>query len=76
MNQSDDQRRQSVLFNDITHAAVEGFIPLSDRLRIMEHLWAKGWRRDVRPEDITEHRIPPPPVMPDPLPDPVIRGRQ
>jgi hypothetical protein len=52
--QTEDQRRQAVLFNDITYAPVEQHILLGDRQRIADYLWALGWRREVRPEDITE----------------------
>lgn len=59
---AEDERRKSVLFNDITYAPVEHHILLSDRRRIQEHLWAQGWRRGVRPEDVTMGAVPPRPA--------------
>lgn len=55
---SEDQRRRAALFNDITHAAdhASEHVLLSDRKTIADHLWEQGWRRDVRPEDVTERR--------------------
>jgi hypothetical protein len=45
-----DHRRWSALFNDITHAGIPRLY-YSDRVKLAHHLWAQGWRRDVRPED-------------------------
>ena len=52
---TEDYRRHAVLFNDITHAPVRvDYFRLSDRLALRDYLWAQGWRRDVRSEDVTE----------------------
>lgn len=50
---TEDYRRWSVLFNDVTRAPIGSHLLFSDRLAVTHHLWAQGWRRDVRPEDIT-----------------------
>lgn len=69
---TEDYRRWAVLFNDITHAPTEEHLLFSTRYQLAEWLWAQGWRRDVRPEDITEGRLNPPaeeenpPVAPAP----------
>jgi hypothetical protein len=54
--QREDQRRRAVLFNDIGRAPRKDstYWWLSDRQQLADHLWAQGWRRDVRPEDETE----------------------
>lgn len=51
---TEDYRRWAVLFNDITHAPTQERIRFSDRHALTEFLWEQGWRRDVRPEDVTE----------------------
>lgn len=51
---TEDYRQWAVLFNDITHAPVEHHLLFSTRRELTEWLWEQGWRRDVRPEDITE----------------------
>lgn len=50
---TEDYRRWSVLFNDVTRAPLRDHVLFSDRLALTQHLWAQGWRRDVRPEDVT-----------------------
>jgi hypothetical protein len=50
---TEDHRRYAVLFNDITHAPVEQFVHFGTRHILADYLWAQGWRRDVRPEDVT-----------------------
>lgn len=52
---TEDYRRYAVLFNDITHARLcsDQYIRFSDRHALADYLWAQGWRRDVRPEDVT-----------------------
>lgn len=52
----EDRRRRAALFNDITHTETKTWLMLSDRRAIADHLWAQGWRRNVRPEDVTETR--------------------
>jgi hypothetical protein len=56
IRQHEDERRRAVLFNDITHAPREDatYLWLSDRQQLADYLWSQGWRRDVRPEDVTE----------------------
>ena len=51
---TEDYRRHAVLFNDITYAPIERRLTFSQRLELQRHLWAQGWRRDVRDEDVTE----------------------
>lgn len=51
---TEDYRRHAVLFNDVTHAPIETWLHFSDRLTLRDYLWAQGWRREVRPEDVTE----------------------
>lgn len=51
---TEDYRRHAVLFNDITFAPTDKHILFSDRLALQRHLWAQGWRREVRDEDVTE----------------------
>lgn len=51
---TEDYRRYAALFNDITHAPRH--IMFSDRQVLADYLWAQGWRRDVRPEDVTENK--------------------
>lgn len=51
---TEDERRMAALFNDITRVDTTGHLRLSDRVKIRDYLWAQGWRRDVRPEDVTE----------------------
>lgn len=50
----DDDRLKSVLFNDVSAAPVDVYVPLIDRQSIVDYLWSQGWRRDVRPADVTE----------------------
>lgn len=50
---TEDYRRWATLFNDVTHAPTSGHILFSDRNALTKYLWAQGWRRDVRPDDIT-----------------------
>jgi len=50
---TEDYRRWSVLFNDVTYAPTRDHLLFSERLALTHHLWAQGWRRDVRPDDIT-----------------------
>lgn len=49
---TEDYRRRAVLFNDISWAPIN--LGFADRLRLRGWLWEQGWRRDVRPEDVTE----------------------
>lgn len=49
---TEDYRIFATLFNDIT--ACPRHIMFSDRKALAEHLWSQGWRREVRPEDVTE----------------------
>ena len=51
---SEDERRRAVLFNDITNAPDLPYMLLSERVSLRDWLWEQGWRRDVRPEDVTE----------------------
>lgn len=51
-----EYRQRAILFNDITHARVRGHISFSNRQKIADFLYAQGWRREERPEDITERR--------------------
>lgn len=53
---TEDYRRKAVLFNDITRAPLLStkWFDFSDRQALTDYLWAQGWRRDVRPEDVTE----------------------
>jgi len=50
---TEDERRKAVLFNDVTHAPVDTWLHLGDRAALCDYLWAQGWRRDVRSEDVT-----------------------
>lgn len=50
---TEDYRRFAALFNDITRAPTDQFIHFGTRNDIADYLWAQGWRRDVRPEDVT-----------------------
>ena len=54
---TEDYRRWAVLFNDITHAPrdTDRWFPFSQRRLLTNYLWAQGWRRDVRPEDVNDH---------------------
>lgn len=49
---TEDYRRYAALFNDITRAPVERLY-FHDRQTLADYLWAQGWRRQVRPEDVT-----------------------
>ena len=51
---TEDYWRHAVLFNDVTRAPVSRHIFFSDIRAIADYLWAQGWRREVRPEDVTE----------------------
>lgn len=51
---TDDERSHAVLFNDVGKAPYKSFIMFSDRKAIADYLWEQGWRRDVRPGDVTE----------------------
>jgi len=51
---TEEYRQYAALFNDITRADVSQHILFSDRNELTRYLWAQGWRRDVRPEDVTE----------------------
>lgn len=56
---TEDYRRYAALFNDIGRAPVSRHVLFSDRHALADHLWEQGWRRDVRPEDVTgtdDHR--------------------
>lgn len=46
--------RRAVLFNDVSRAPIANWLHLSDRKALRDYLWDQGWRRDVRPEDVTE----------------------
>lgn len=50
---TEDYRRWAVLFNDITHAPTDQFVHFGTRQALTDFLWNQGWRRDVRPEDVT-----------------------
>jgi hypothetical protein len=50
---TEDYRRWACLFNDITKAPIE-WHDFSTANALTRHLWTQGWRRDVRPEDVTE----------------------
>lgn len=49
---TEDYRIFATLFNDI--AGCPRHIMFSDRKALAEWLWSQGWRREVRPEDVTE----------------------
>lgn len=53
---TEDYRRYAALFNDIGRAPGTGqdYVRFSTRHAICDYLWEQGWRRDVRPEDVTE----------------------
>lgn len=53
---TEDYRRWAALFNDITHAPTDQFVHLGTRQILCDYLWEQGWRREVRPEDVTENR--------------------
>ncbi len=61
---TEDYRRYAVLFNDVTYAPVFNRLLFSERCALADYLWAQGWRRDVRPEDVTERQTRPPLVNP------------
>jgi hypothetical protein len=49
---TENYRRYAALFNDISRAPRH--IMFSDRQVLTDYLWSQGWRREVRPEDVTE----------------------
>lgn len=53
---TEEYRQWAALFNDITRTPRprEWHLLFSQRRAITDYLWAQGWRRDVRPEDVTE----------------------
>jgi len=48
---TEDYRIFATLFNDIT--ACPRHLMFSERKALAEWLWSQGWRREVRPEDVT-----------------------
>jgi len=50
---TEDYRRYAALFNDITFAPTKQFVHFGTRNILADYLWSQGWRRDVRPEDVT-----------------------
>jgi hypothetical protein len=51
---TEDYRIHACLFNDISRVELpHADLLFADRLALQEYLWAQGWRREVRPEDVT-----------------------
>lgn len=51
---TEDYRRWATLFNDVGRAPTRRHNLFSERKAIADYLWEQGWRRDVRPEDVTQ----------------------
>jgi hypothetical protein len=70
---TEDYRRYAVLFNDITSTpGMSGeYFRFSDRVAIQRFLWHQGWRREVRPEDVTPSATDAAPQLTEHFLDPV-----
>jgi len=51
----EDRRRYATLFNDVGNAPGDNLL-FGQRQKLTDYLWKQGWRRDVRPEDVNDHR--------------------
>ena len=51
---NEEYRVHAALFNDIGMAPVGDHLLFSRRLKLADYLFAQGWRRYVRPDDVTE----------------------